>query len=386
MISLPPTNPRSLRLAAVLAWLSPASAHAEDSVQYKYADYRESAGRIAVETHGAYVTKDFGPDTRLKLEGVLDALAGATPNGQPAPDGSDQVPLASMTERRKAWSAQLSRQLQRVNIAIGAANSRESDYVSTGWSLNALTDFNQKNTTLLLGLAGTSDEIKVFHQTPWETKRTVDVIAGVTQLLNPQTSVTLNVAWGQQHGYLSDPYKLVQKDTEIFPGIFLPLTFAENRPDFREKRIFQANLKRAWARARGALDATYRFYDDTNGVHSHTVDVAWFQRLGERVIVRPALRFYDQSAARFYHYRLIGTAIVPEFGPPRPQGPFYSSDYRLSALQTVTYGLKVIGRLTDNWQLDAAYERYDMRGRDGVTPRSAYSRANVVTLGARLSW
>ena len=77
---------------------------------------------------------------------------------------------------------------------------------------------------------------------------------------------------------------------------------------------------------------------------------------------------------------------MPFSGPARANGPFYSSDYRLSALRTVTYGLKVIWTPSESWQLDAAFERYDMRGRDGVTPQSAYCQANILTLGARFGW
>jgi len=386
MNSVSPSSPRTLALAVLLSWLVPPAARAEDALRYKYADYRESGGRIAVETQGTYLTKEFGTATSLKLEGVLDALAGATPNGQPAPAGSDQVPLATLTERRKAWSAQLSHAFSRVNVTLGAANSRESDYVSNGGSLNTLTDFNQRNTTLLVGLAATDDELRVFHQPAWAKKRTNDVIVGVTQLLNPQSSLTLNLAWGRQRGYLSDPYKLVQKDTEIVPGLFLPLTFAENRPGRREKWIALTGFKRAFPRPRGALDATYRLYHDTNGVDSHTFDLAWFQNIGERLILRPSFRYYTQSAARFYYYRLDGTAIVPMRGPPRSDGPFYSSDYRLSAMHTFTPGLKVIWSVTERWQFDAMFESYDMRGRDGVTPKSAYCRANIVTLGGKFSW
>jgi hypothetical protein len=67
-----------------------------------------------------------------------------------------------MHDRRKAWSADFSHQFQAVNIAAGVANSRESDYTSTGWSLNSLTAFNEKDTTLLAGVAGTDDDVKVF--------------------------------------------------------------------------------------------------------------------------------------------------------------------------------------------------------------------------------
>ena len=37
-------------------------------------------------------------------------------------------------------------------------------------------------------------------------------------------------------------------------------------------------------------------------------------------------------------------------------------------------------------QLELAYDRYEMRGRDGVTPQSAYPTANIYTAGARVAW
>ncbi len=386
MNSRPASTTHAAVLAALLIWLSPRVLRAEDAIRYKFQDYQELGGRIAVKVHGAVVEQDFGPATHLKVEGVMDAITGATPTGEPAPAGSDQVPLSELTERRKAWNAALSRQFPRVNIALGFGNSRESDYVSTGWSLNTITDFNQKNTNLLLGLAGTDDDIRVFYQPERAKKRTHDVIVGVTQLLDPHTSVALNVTWGRQRGYLSDPYKLVQKDTEIFPGISLPITFAENRPAERDKWIGFASLNRSFPEIRGAVELSYRLYHDTYDTTAHTIDAAWFQHLGEHVILRPGLRFYDQNAASFYHYKLDGTTITPAAGPPRPHGPFYSSDYRLSALQTFTYGLKVIWNVTEALQCDVALERYDMRGTDRVTPQSAYCRAKIFTVGGRFAW
>ncbi len=376
----------ALVLSALLAWLTPRTARAENSLRYKYQDYQEMGGRIGVKVQGAAVEQDFGTATHLKVEGVMDAIAGATPSGQPAPAGSDQVPLSILHERRKAWDAALSHQFSGLNLSIGAANSRESDYVSTGWSLNTLVDFNQKNTTLLVGFAGTDDDIKVFYQTARAKKRSHDLIVGVTQLLDPRTSVTLNFTWGHQRGYLADPYKLVQKSTEIIPGVSLPLTFAENRPDERDKWIGFAGINRTFPEVHGSIDLSYRLYHDTYNTTAHTIDAAWFQHCGERLIFRPGVRFYNQNAAEFYHYDMDRTTIAPAFGPPRPNGPFYSSDYRLSAMQTFAYGLKVIFNVTDAWQFDAALEKYDMRGTDHVTPQSAYCRASIITLGGRFSW
>jgi len=389
MPSLPTPSGRALLLAVLLAWLAPRAARAENSISYKYEDYRESRGRIAVQTHGTTIEKDLGTEMHLKLEGVLDAITGATPTGQPAPTGSDQVGTTELhPERRKAWNADLSRQFKWLNLSVGAGNSRESDYVSNGWSVNTLTDFNQKNTTLLAGLAGTDDKIKVLFSSraPRFRKHTNDVIVGVTQLLDPLTSVAFNVTWGRASGYLDDPYRLVQKDTQLFPGVVLPLTFGEHRPDYREKWIGLLALNRSFPEMHGAIDATWRYYTDTFGTDAHTLDLAWFQHLGPKLILRPSFRFYTQTAADFYIYNLNNSPIVPRTGAPRPGGPYYSSDWRLSEMQSFTYGLKAIWNATDALQLDVALEQYDMRGRDGVTPQSAYCNARIITTGIKFSW
>lgn len=386
-MTIPPSvRTRVFLLAAGLAFPAARALRAESGASYKYQDYRETGGRIAVQTQAALLEQDFGTETRLKVEGILDAIAGATPSGQPAPAGSDEVPLARLQERRKAWNAALARQFARVNLALGLANSRESDYVSDGGSLNTLIEFNQKNTTLLAGVAATRDDVKVFHQAPWAKKRTSDVILGLTQLLDPRTALTLNLTWSRQTGYLSDPYKIVEKRTELLPGVFVPLTFPENRPAERTKRIALLGLNRAFPEVRGAVDATYRLFHDSFGTTAHTIDLAWFQRCGARFLLRPGFRFHTQGAADFYHYRLDDTALVPTAGAPRPGGPFYSSDYRLSALRTFTGGLKLVWQPTAAWQLDAAFERYEMRGTDGITPQSPYSRANIVTAGIKFAW
>jgi hypothetical protein len=382
--------PRQSRVRAtavsLLLALSLPRARAENGISYKYEDYREAGGRIGVQTQGALIEQSLGTEMRLKLEGVIDAIAGATPDGRPAPAGTDQVPLSELHERRKAWSAEFSRQFPRINVALGFANSRESDYVSNGWSVNTLTDFNQKNTTVLIGVAGTDDDVDVRYLRSVEKKRGVDVIVGLTQLLNPETSVSLNLTWGTVYGFLEDPYRLVEKSTELFPGFVQPVTYPESRPDNRDKVIVLGSINRAFPETHGAIEASYRFYHDTFGTNAHTLEAAWFQRLGSKLILRPSLRLYDQSAADFYHYRIDGTNITPTFGRPPKNGPFYSSDFRLSALRTSTVGLKAIYQATDWLALDAAYEYYDMRGRDGVTPQSAYCRAKIATFGVKITW
>ena len=383
-----PSLPRSLRLAgAIAAWffLQVRTTRAENALSYKYVDYREDSGRIAVESHYGLAETDLTPDMRLTLTGVIDTITGATPTGQPPPAPGAPVPLTELHDRRKAWSAELFRQWPREGVSVSFAHSRESDYVSNGWSLNTLTDFNEKNTTLLLGLAGTDDDVKVRYQTPWLKKRSSDFIAGITQLLDPQTSVSFNVGYGRTTGYLSDPYRVIEQYTEVFPGVFLPLTYGENRPPSRDKFTLFAGMNRAFPRAHGALEADYRFYRDTFGTTAQTLELAWFQKFGDKFTLEPNVRFYDQSAADFYRIDVTGANFTPT-GRAMPQGPFFSSDYRLSALRTYDYGLKAIWTIRTSWQIDLAYDRYEMRGKDHITSPSAYPRANTVTAGVKLMW
>jgi len=366
--------------------LLPRFARSEDSLRYKFQSWQEDAGRIRVDSHYALIEKELARETKLRLVGLIDAITGATPTGQPAPAGSVNVPVSQLRDRRKAWSADLSRQFTRSNFAASYSQSRESDYISNAWAINTVTDFNQKNTSLLVGYAHADDDVTARFLPAPRKKRNDDLIVGVTQLLNPKASLTFNLTRGTADGYLSDPYKIIQKNTEIVPGFFLPLTFAENRPEERGKWIVFAGTALSFPQLHGTLDANYRLFRDDWGTQSDTVSFEWYQSVGERFIVRPLVRLYRQSAADFYRLTLDGSSIVPG-SPASGRTPFYSADYRLSELETVTLGMKAVwtvipGSLT----VDAAYERYTMRGRDRVTLDSAYPNADVITVGFHFAW
>ena len=378
------------RLPAALAALAlalghPRAARADDSLTYEYENYQESGGRIDVRTQGAQADKDLGTDLHVEVGGVVDAIAGATPSGQPAPAGSSQVVLSELHDRRKAWNADFADQLPRVNLSVGFARSLEHDYVSNGWSVNTLTTFNQKNTTLLVGAAGTDDNVEVFFLPEWLKKRGDDVIVGLTQLLDPLTSVSLDITQARATGMLNEPYKLVQKDIQVLPGLFLPETFSENRPDGRNRTTALLSVDRAFPNWHGTLEASYRYYHDSYGIGAQTVGISWFQKFGAKFILEPSVRLYEQSAADFYYYDLDATAIVPT-RIPVPAGANYSSDARLSAFTSANYGLKAIWTAADWLQLTAALEGYTQHGTDGVTPQSAYYRASITSLSAKLSW
>jgi len=63
---------------------------------------------------------------------------------------------------------------------------------------------------------------------------------------------------------------------------------------------------------------------------------------------------------------------------------YYSSDYRLSEMETFSLGVTVTWRVYKHLSLDVSYMRYTMQGLDGVTSQSAYPSANLISFGARV--
>lgn len=352
---------------------------------YKFQRWLEDNDRIKVDAHYAQAEMTLSPLTKLRVVGLIDTISGASPSGQPAPTGETQVPLSQLTDRREAGQLEVAHQFERLSLTLGYADSRESDYISKAWSVSTQTNFNNKNTLLQIGYAAADDEIEAaFFDSP-RFKQTDDVIIGLTQVLSPQTQIIANFSYGRAQGYMNDPYKLVGKSTEILPGFSLDLTFPENRPQEKTKWIGYFAVNHAFEAKRAALEASWRWLNDSWGAQSHTVELAWFQRFGERLIIRPSVRYYEQTAADFYFPDLNRTTITPS-PEPRGSAPFYSADYRLSNMRTWMLGLNAVWEINAAWKIDATYERYLMRGLDGLTSPSAYSDANVLSLGIHYSW
>jgi len=372
----------SLWLMLALELLLGQRVRGENHVDYRYDNYQEDDGRIHVRTHSALLEMSLRDSLSLNAEFVYDAISGATPTGGPPPAGSNQVPLARMEDERWAGNLSLPVRWGRHTTTPQFAYSLEGDYESVGLSLNHTVDFNDKNTTLALGLAFTHDTIMPdFWFGDKEYKNGGDFLVGLTQLLGPKTFVTANLTFGTAHGYLADPYKGFR-----FTGYPDPTTlFPENRPDHRTKQIGFFSLTHFVTPLKGSAELSYRLYHDSYGILSHTVAVSWFQKLGKHVVISPLFRFMDQSEADFYAVQRPGDPQLPPGDPffvPIPK--YYSADYRLSALQTFTYGISVTFKIKERVSLDLSYQRYDMLGKDSITSASAYPKANTISGGVRV--
>ena len=383
-------------LAVALYLLQLNRALAEDHVDYRFESYREDGGRIGVDTHSWLFEKSITPWLSIQGEAVYDAIAGATPIGAPPavdikapflPPGplNTTVPTTFMKDKRWAGVMDAAMTFGPHHITPQFAYSSEHDYISWGGALNYSLDLNQKNTAINVGWAHDYDTIiatPVTYITRNQRKNTDDILIGVNQLLSPKTVLTVNFTFQTSHGYEDDPYRGVLFDDYPQADFNHPSLFPEHRPDFRQGYIGFVSLLQYITPLDGSIEGSYRPYGDSFGVLSHTIALSWHQKIGKRVLVSPVFRFYRQTAADFYSTQFAGDPS--NLFDPTPIPKYYSADYRLSEMETFTFGIELSGKITDWLTLDLAYKRYDMRGLDGVTSQSAYPKANIVTVGARL--
>jgi len=381
---------RDLFLGIILVIFQPRSVRAEKGLSYYFQSWQEEHNRIRVDSHYALAEEDVTTNTSLKAMGVIDSIVGATPTGETARTPNGPCPVAQMKDVRRACSVDLLHQFKSVNIDVGYAVSRENDYFSTGWSLNTVTNLNHKNTELLAGYGRTDDTIKE-SKLGWSIDRykTGDnFILGIRQLINADTATSLSFAYDEARGFLSDPYKIVSTTKlDLDPGFYY--TPPENRPRENNKVTLALTLNRNLKKLNAAVDISGRYYRDTFGVRSHTISVTWIQEWGEKFMVQPSIRLYRQTAADFYHHDLDAAGIITSFDPVLGEtgtgkAPFYSSDHRLSEMETIDVGVKVIWRISPWLLINMAYNRYTSKGLDHLTPQDAYSKAAVVTLGFKL--
>ncbi|MCW8832112.1 MAG: DUF3570 domain-containing protein [Colwellia sp.] len=315
--------------------------------------------------------KTFSNDQVLNLKLTIDALTGASPNGATAqptpqtftrPSGNGQyvvdageTPLDdTFKDTRVQLTGQWTQPLwQDYTVSAGGNFSKEYDYMSASINGNIAKDFNKKNTTLSMGMAyaydviepeggipkpfaamviGDSDDPSFegeFNSTRIssdDSKSTIDLLFGITQVINRQMIVQLNYSYSTVSGYLTDPFKvlsLVNENGEAQEYLY------EHRPDERTKHAFFGQTKYHFDS--GILDASYRFMTDDWKIDSHTIDVRYLIPFENGHYIEPHIRLYTQSAAEFYQPFLEQANSLPEYA---------SADYRIGELDTYTVGIK----------------------------------------------
>ncbi len=387
-----PTGLRSLFLSFLLLVFAGRLA-AKQALQVKYQDWVEDRDRIRVRSWYAEAETKLGPNWTMEVVGLVDVISGATPYGRPPTEKPSEW-LVEIEEERRAGIVSLATGKEGYDFSFEFGYSDEPDYLSRSYALNLSKGFAEDTLSLYSGLSFTDDEVD--SGVPGgpglgiQAKRTTEVMFGIHRILDPKTTLSLNLTYGRPDGYLSDPYKQIGRTETLFPGDPIRerqefYLYPENRPAGRETFVAYLEAVRYLERLDASVESSYRYFSDDAGLKGHTLELQWFQRMGEKFVLRPLFRHYLQGACDFYRTTLDGSGINPS---TQPDGsfPYYSADYRLSRLRSSTYGLKLTYFHRPGLAFDLAWDRYLMSGRDGVTSQLAYPDAKVLTLGFQVEF
>lgn len=368
-----------LSLAALALLFLPAAAVA-DSAATNQLDYTTlfygEQGRTQVVEPIVRATRLFGDGQSLSAQLGIDVITGASPTGA-LPSGSVQtmttpsghlvtvpaggIPLTKFQDHRIGLDGEWLKPLGKyVTSTIGFHASREKDYQSLGLSGKLSAELLERLVTVTVGGGYNADSVFPVGGTPIglsdgsevsnraNAKRVSSVLFGVSRVLTRRWLVGLDGTRTFERGYLTEPYKVISL-TNPFNGEPTGDVLTDNRPSTRIRS--SALVSSVYHLTHDILYASYRYYWDTWGVRSNTVDLKYRYDLADDWYVEPHVRLYRQSAADFFTVGLSSFLAPPEFA---------TSDYRLGQLTTLTIGTNFAFRLGDNpslWILRAEYIR-----------------------------
>jgi hypothetical protein len=256
--------------------------------------------------------------------------------------------MVDYRDTRRATSLSYTKRLGPHIPSVDLSYSREGDYESKGFSLVDSWEMFGKRSTLHFGGGILHDNVFPAKTDFNFTKKSLSLSAGWTQVLGPRDLMDVSYGLTRLDGYLTDPYKVVNVGATVVPEV---------RPDSRNRNTLNVKYGHYYL-SRTAIKIGYRYYWDDWALKAHTLDLGWDRRVGNKLILSPRVRFYQQGAASFFAY---------QFATPQPA---MSADYRLSAFWSYLVGMGVTVDLTDKMSLilDASYT--GQTGTNRVTPQA----------------
>ena len=249
-------------------------------------------------------------------------------------------------------------------VGLGGGYSRETDYQAITASTHVSQNFNANNTTISLALNGELDSSFPFGGIPtplaamnaqWKTTAARDktqfgFVMGWTEVVTRRWLMQLNYAFDRQSGYQNDPYRVISlvdsKTGEPTQSLY------ESRPARRQSQsIFWDNKLDLGPTI---SDLSLRYFTDSWGINSKTAEFSERINFGPDFYIEPSVRWYQQSAANFFHYYLVSGQALPADA---------TSDTRLGAFTADTIGAKIGFKLGKQSELYVKGEYYQQDGK-----------------------
>jgi Protein of unknown function (DUF3570) len=334
----------------------------ELSLQYFY--YNDWQGdnnqRMRINSPHALFTTPLADDLAIQAGWVVDTMSGASPLYYDTLSGASGL---GINDERWAGDFRVTKAFEDFEVAIIGEYSSEDDFLARGGGVQFSAWNEAKTTTLSLGVSGSYDQISSTNNPSLREKRnTASYLVGLTQVVNSKTLIQSNLTFSNADGYLTDPYKLF-----------------DNRPLSRDALAWLTRLNRYIEETGGAVHLDYRFFLDSWGIDSHTVELSYYQPIRQNLQIIPLIRAYTQDNAKFFS----------SISPPQNNNSFYSADQRVSAFGSISTGL-TLEYQKSRYSLKAFYEIFaqDPSWRVGGSGSPSFARfwGQLIGVGGSLRW
>ncbi|NOT10801.1 MAG: DUF3570 domain-containing protein [Methylococcaceae bacterium] len=320
-------------------------------------------------------------------------------------------------ETRRQGDFKLSYEWDEAAIDVGGGLSVEPDYESRFGSLGGRFDFNQKRTTLNVGVSYTNSDTQAIldhdaapyiNASRYQDNGQAEVIdqfvhlngkrqdwaanLDLTQVLTKDSLIQASVGYSRGTGYMANPYKsvtalFVNPNQNLNPDcpdcfgdgrdfvtgiegvrsvdIFTAQvgSYSEVRPEIRNQWTVGTRFVQYINALDSALHFDYHFAADDWGIHAHTIAADWVQPVGNGWTITPRVRYYSQDAADFYTpYLVVNQARTDSLTAYQLLPAYYSSDQRLSGYGALSGGVSISKQFTKGVTLETGFEYYTHSG------------------------
>lgn len=347
---------------------------ADDYVRVNFMQYSESDNRVDVFAPAIEINKDIGVDYTINGSFVSDSVSGATPiyvdtssgasayksRGTVANTSNIKKENVEFTENRMNGNIGVVKRLEnRDELSFSFSKSYESDFDSNTFGLGYLMWSNDsKNRSIDAGLSYQSNTILIKDCTynsecstadttsGASSKETATVLSaelGITQIIDETSLVKASVYYGNENGYLSNPYYNIVRTNGNTTDIV-----SETRPD--SKLSYGFNLKYIKAFSQTITSKfKYKYYIDDWDINSNTIDINNYYEINDKFIFGFGFRYYTQSEAEFYNESIA--YFTDEV--------YASHDDRLSSFNSMTYKTSLDYKYSDQTSYNLSFNIYD---------------------------
>lgn len=339
---------RRTALLLLLPLTATAGVLPEDRADLMYHYY--DGGGITIDGPSVLVRKKFAEKYAVNASYYVDMVSSAS---------IDVITTASKySEERTQYGVGFEYLRGKVTYAASFSNSKENDYNADTASVSVSQDMFGDLTTVALSFTRGWDDV---------TRRGDPVFAdqidrriygvNISQIATKRLILGFSYETITEEGFLNNPYRQVRY---VDPEEALGYAYeAERYPRTRTGNAFA--LRARWFLPyRAALQADYRYYNDTWEISSSTAELAYTHPLDDNWIFDVHYRFYDQDAAEFYS----------DLFPRENFQNFLARDKELATMQSHTLGFGVayefkparfdfLGKAAVNLKVDRIRFQYD---------------------------